>query len=49
MNLLWCFGDLLTFNKFVSIAKWRTLQCLMATLRSFKYIRKSNDPKNSDP
>ena len=48
MNLLWCFGDLLTFNKFVSLAKWRTLQCLMATLRSFMYIRKSNDP-NTDP
>ena len=48
MNLLRCFGDLLIFNKFVSSAKWWTLQCFMATLRSFMYIRKSNGP-NTDP
>ena len=48
MNLLRYFGDLLIFNKFVLSAKWWTLQCFMATLRSFMYIRKSNGP-NTDP
>ena len=47
MNLLRCFSDLLIFNKYVSSAKWQTLQCFMATLRSCMYIRKSNDP-NTD-
>ena len=46
MNLLRCFA--LIFNKFVSSAKWWTLQSFMAALRSFMDMRKSNGP-NTDP
>ena len=46
-NLFNLFSDLLMIRRFVSPAKWYTLQCFIATCRSEIYSGKSKGPKTN--